>query len=52
VDRIGSNDLSLKDWIKHALEECLDQAVYLERLGRDVEMMVESPASTLTRHHP
>ncbi len=37
--KMTRDDLSLKDWIKHALEECLDQAVYLERLGRDVEMM-------------
>ncbi len=37
--KMTRDDLSLKDWIKHALEECLDQAVYLERLARDVEMM-------------
>ena len=36
--KMTRDDLSLKDWIKHALEECLDQAVYLERLGRDVEL--------------
>lgn len=35
--KMTRDDLSLKDWIKHALEECLDQAVYLERLKRDVE---------------
>lgn len=37
--KMTRDDLSLPDWIKHALEECLDQAVYLERLGRDVELM-------------
>ncbi len=36
--KMTRDDLSLKDWIKHALEECLDQAVYLERLKRDVEL--------------
>lgn len=25
-------DLTTLDWLKHAQEECLDQAVYLERL--------------------
>lgn len=34
--KMTRDDLSLGDWIKHALEECLDQAVYLERLKRDV----------------
>lgn len=28
LDRI---DLSLKDWLQHAYEECLDQANYLKR---------------------
>ena len=36
--KMTRDDLSLKDWIKHALEECLDQAVYLERLARDVAL--------------
>jgi len=28
VDR---TDLSLRDWLQHAYEECLDQAIYLKR---------------------
>ena len=37
--KMTRNDLSLKDWIQHAQEEALDQAVYLERLRRDVERL-------------
>lgn len=28
---LDRNDLSLKDWLQHAYEECLDQANYLKR---------------------
>jgi hypothetical protein len=30
-------DLALVDWLRHAQEEALDQAVYLERLIYDAE---------------
>lgn len=30
-------DLTLKDWLQHAYEECLDQAVYLKRAMRELE---------------
>lgn len=29
VDR---QDLSVQDWLKHAYEECLDQAIYLKKI--------------------
>jgi hypothetical protein len=28
---VKDNPLPLKDWLQHAYEECLDQAVYLKR---------------------
>lgn len=31
------NDLSLKDWLQHAYEECLDQANYLKRAILEIE---------------
>ena len=31
------NDLSLKDWLQHAYEECLDQANYLKRAITELE---------------
>ena len=31
------NDLSLRDWAQHALEEALDLAIYLKRIIRDLD---------------
>ena len=31
------NDLSLRDWLQHAYEECLDQANYLKRAIIELE---------------
>lgn len=31
-------DLSLKDWLQHAYEECLDQANYLKRAIFELEL--------------
>jgi hypothetical protein len=28
---VAANPLSLREWLQHAYEECLDQAVYLKR---------------------
>jgi hypothetical protein len=28
---VADNPLSLKEWMQHAYEECLDQAIYLKR---------------------
>ncbi len=33
----ASNPLSLREWLQHALEECLDQAVYLRRAIAEIE---------------
>jgi hypothetical protein len=30
-------DLNLKDWLNHAYEECLDQALYLKRSILELE---------------
>lgn len=30
-------DLSLRDWLQHAYEECLDQANYLKRAILEIE---------------
>lgn len=34
---VAKNPLELKDWLQHAYEECLDQAVYLKRAMREME---------------
>lgn len=34
---VAENPLELKEWLQHALEECLDQAVYLKRAIREIE---------------
>jgi hypothetical protein len=34
---LDRNDLSLKDWLIHAYEECLDQANYLKRAILELE---------------
>ena len=31
------NDLSMRDWAQHALEEALDLAIYLKRIIRDLD---------------
>jgi hypothetical protein len=34
---LDRNDLSLKDWLQHAYEECLDQANYLKKSILQIE---------------
>jgi hypothetical protein len=34
---LDRNDLSLKEWLQHAYEECLDQANYLKRAILELE---------------
>lgn len=34
---LDRNDLSLKDWLQHAYEECLDQANYLKKAILELE---------------
>lgn len=48
---VASNPLSLRQWLQHALEENLDQAVYLKRSLEELDAIVgpaaERPARTL-----
>jgi predicted phage-related endonuclease len=34
---VGDSDLTLRQWLQHAYEECLDQAVYLRRAIDELE---------------
>lgn len=34
---VSENPLNLKQWLNHAYEECLDQAIYLKRAIREIE---------------
>ena len=34
---VADNPLSLRGWLQHALEECLDQAVYLRRAIAEID---------------
>jgi hypothetical protein len=34
---VSENPLELKEWVQHAYEECLDQAVYLKRILQSLE---------------
>ncbi len=34
-------DLNLADWLRHALEEALDLAVYLQRALNELEMEID-----------
>lgn len=40
-EKMTRQDLTLQDWIRHAQEEALDTAVYLERLGMDFDHLVD-----------
>ena len=35
---LDRKDLKLKDWLQHAYEECLDQALYLKRSILKIEL--------------
>jgi hypothetical protein len=34
---VANNALPLKDWLQHAYEECLDQAIYLKRAMEELK---------------
>ena len=34
---VADNKLLLKEWMQHAYEECLDQAIYLKRAMQELE---------------
>lgn len=42
---VADNPLNLRQWLQHAYEECLDQAVYLRRAM--AEMDKESPSANI-----
>ncbi len=39
---LDRNDLSLKDWLQHAYQECLDQANYLKKAILEEEKRLET----------
>ena len=34
---VRDNKLSLRDWLEHAYQECLDQSVYLKRAIEEID---------------
>lgn len=34
---VANNPLALREWLNHAYQECLDQAVYLKRAMREMD---------------
>jgi hypothetical protein len=46
---VADNPLALRDWLQHALEEVLDQAVYLKRAINDLDVL---QPLVVTRLHP
>jgi hypothetical protein len=34
---VADNPLSLRQWLQHAYEECLDQAIYLKRAMAEMD---------------
>lgn len=34
---VADNPLVLREWLQHALEECIDQAVYLRRAIAEID---------------
>ena len=34
---VHANPLTLRDWLQHALEECLDHAIYLQRAIEELD---------------
>lgn len=34
---VANNPLELREWIQHAYEECLDQAVYLAKIREELD---------------
>jgi hypothetical protein len=34
---VADNNLSLREWLQHALEESLDQAIYLRRAIAEID---------------
>jgi len=34
---VADNPLVLREWLQHAYEECLDQAIYLRRIMEEID---------------
>jgi len=34
---VADNPLALRQWLQHAYEECLDQAIYLKRSMQEID---------------
>ena len=45
---VATNPLSLREWLQHAYEECLDQAIYLKRALQEQEQQY-APLDKVTR---
>lgn len=41
---VAANPLPLREWLRHAYEECLDQAVYLRRAIAEIDRLPTRPA--------
>lgn len=41
---VADNSLSLREWLQHAYEECLDQAVYLKRAMAEIDLQASTTA--------
>lgn len=37
---VAENPLSLREWLQHAYEECIDQAIYLKRAIEEIDKPV------------
>jgi len=42
---VAENPLCLLEWLEHAYQECLDQAVYLRRAMREIDKIMAAKAS-------
>jgi hypothetical protein len=46
---VAENPLCLLEWLEHAYQECLDQAVYLRRAMAEIDKIMKASAAT-TEH--
>lgn len=47
---VADNPLTLEQWLTHAYEECLDQAVYLKRCIAEVRSKADLPNGSESPH--
>lgn len=40
---VADNPLSLREWLEHAYQECLDQAIYLRRAISEIDNTMNTP---------